>query len=67
MSAHCYQCRGTTGPLIPVGIVGQDNSAGGTIHACQGCRKANRLVPMADWKHVGDGRPQYYPRRGAAS
>ncbi|TKA01986.1 hypothetical protein [Actinacidiphila oryziradicis] len=66
MSACCYQCGGTDGALIPVGIVGQDNSAGGTIRACPACRKVNRLVPMADWKYIGDGRPQYYPAKGAA-
>lgn len=61
MNAHCAWCRESTREPIPVGIVGQDNSAGGTIHACPICRHLNNLIPMADWKHIGDGRPQYYP------
>ncbi|TKA13185.1 hypothetical protein [Actinacidiphila oryziradicis] len=62
MTAICYQCRGTAGELIAVGIIGQDNSGGGTLYACAACRKARRLMPMKDWKHIGDGRPQYYSR-----
>jgi hypothetical protein len=62
VTATCYQCRGTAGELIAVGIIGQDNSAGGTLYGCPPCRKANRLVPMADWKRIADGSPQYYPK-----
>lgn len=61
MNAHCAWCRESTREPVAVGIVGQDNSSGGTTYACPTCRWLNNLVPMADWKTPGDGRPQYYP------
>jgi hypothetical protein len=67
VSAHCAWCRESTHDPVAVGTIAQDTSSGGTIHACPTCQYLNNLMPMANWTHPGDGSPQYYPAKGAAS
>jgi hypothetical protein len=61
VTASCYQCRKPTSTPVPIGIIAQDAGTGGTVHACRTCVSRHHIVPMADWKYPGDGRPQYYP------
>ncbi|WP_169317224.1 hypothetical protein [Actinacidiphila oryziradicis] len=61
MSAVCTWCRKSTRAPVAVGIVERGTGPSGTTYACPACKTRRRIIPMADWKHVGDGWPQFYP------
>ena len=61
MTAICSWCKEPTGEPIAVGLVERGSGPPATTHACPTYRDLRGIIPVDEWEHVGDGRPQYYP------
>jgi hypothetical protein len=55
----CNWCREITGTPTLVGIIETGSGPGRFVYACQNCRAAHGIAPLAEHAPDSDGRPQY--------